>query len=246
MPIKTKGEHINRAFSHLKINGIVKNQSPDDNRLALETLEDMAAEIEARNICINFAYEGDPDPATVSGIPMKYNQMISTNLAMRLAADFGKDVVGSLLSNQASAAMSSAYSSSARVNQVSYPARQPLGSGNARNYNQLNRFYRTKRSAPISCDTESIQLNVVQDYIATWASWLDDGETILSYAIKATSGLQILSSQIQNSATEIYYELKSIDSGAETVTISIVTSISTPNNADVRTIEFNVINNESL
>ena len=249
MPVKTKGEHINDAYAQLRISGLTVEPTPAEQEKALNRMEDMAAEFESRNICINYAFEEVPDPATISGVNVEFNYMMSTNLATRLIPDFGKKTAKndslSDLKKQASQSLSNASARTAIVNPVEYPTRMPIGSGNTFRWNRWRRFYKPKEPAPASCETEPMQLNTAGRFIATWADWLADGETITDFVIKVSDGLTLLDSQIQNDDTEVFYRVQADKKGFQKVTITIVTSISTPQNADVREINFNVLFNDS-
>lgn len=248
--IATKDDLLIGAFDELRISGLTVDPTPNEKEKALIKMEEMAAEYEGRNICINYLFEDAPDPATSSGISQQFNQMMKTNLAVRLIPSFGKNSQASPalidLKKQANAALSNASARTATVNESNYPDRQPVGSGNNFRWGQKwRRFYKEAPNAPISCDTEQMQLNTTDRFIRSWENFLGEGETITSFEIKASNGLEILTSQIQNDSTEVYYRVKANLCGSQTVTISIVTSVTTPYNADVATINFNVIDNLS-
>lgn len=245
MPIKKKSEHINQAFEEIKISGITVNPTPEDDELALNRLEDMASEMEeGRNICLNYAFEDVPDPDTSSGVPAKFNHMIATNLAIRLLSAFGKDIPQSL-SMQASGSASTASSISAAqlINRVRYPDRQPAGSGVTFRWNRWIRFFREDANPVVSCETERLELSAIGDYTASWSDWLGETETITDYNIINTNGLEITNDQITTDSDGVSFTAKGVKCGAQTVTIEIVTSETTPENADVRTINFNVLDN---
>jgi hypothetical protein len=248
--IATKDDLLIGAFDELRISGLTVDPTPKEKEKALIKMEEMAAEYESRNICINYLFEDQPDPSTTSGIPPQFNQMMKTNVAVRLIPMFGKNSQASPalmdLKKQASGALSNASARTAVVNKTNYPDRQPVGSGNNFRWGQKwRRFYKEPSSAPISCDTEQMQLNTIDSFIASWDNFLGEGETITSYVIKKTNGLTISGDQIQNDSSEVFYRALATVCGHQTVTISIVTTSSTPNFADVRTINFNVIDNLS-
>lgn len=246
MAVSTKSDILRGAFSQLRISGITVNPTAEDNVLALDRLEDMAQEWEGRNMCINFAFEDSPDPATVTGVDPKFNQALKTNLALRLVPDFGKDRADIVtLQTQATQSLSNLSALTARVNPTRYPDRMAVGSGNTYRWNRWVRYYRERPNVVVSCETQELQLNSKADYIATWADWLESGETITSFEIVNTNGLEISGAVIQNNSTEIFYTVKGILCGAQKVTISIVTSLSTPDNADTRTVDFDIIDNNS-
>ena len=241
MPQKTKGEHVNDAYSRLRISGITVNPTAGDNEIALIRLEDFVAECEGRNICLGYNFEEDPNPATRSGIDKQFNEMVATNLAVRLMPDFGKGVKPDpVLMSQASYTISNAQARTAKVN-PSLPSRMaPVGSGNW--INRFETYYKVAKPAPISCKTKVLELGITRDYSESWIDFLnpDTAEEISSFTIEASSGLNVLSSSINADLDGIDFTVTATDSGWQRVIIQIVTSDSTPNKADERVINFNV------
>ena len=241
MPQKTKGEHINAAYSKLRISGITVNPTAGDNQLGLNTLEDFIAECEGRNICLNYNFEQAPDPSTKSGIDSQFNEMVATNLAMRLAPNFGKGVKPDpVLMQQANYTLSNAQARTAKVNYSLRSRNSPVGSGNR--LNQFETFYTLAPPAPISCKTEQLEKDITKSYSESWYDFLDidGGETITSFTIEKSNGLQLNSSAINADANGIDFNVTATDSGWQRVIVQIVTSNSTPNKADERVINFNV------
>lgn len=244
MPQKTKGEHINDAYSRLRISGITVNPNASDNERALERLEDFIAECEGMNICLNYNFEQEPDPSTRSGIDAQFNNMVATNLAVRLAPDFGKGLrMDPELKAQASGTWSNAVARTARVNPSIRSRLSPYGSGNRFNPYGL-RFVEAK-PAPISCKTEQLEKGITRSYSESWYDFLDidGGETITSFTIEASSGLTINSSAINADSDGVDYTVTPSDSGWQRIIIQIITSSSTPNKADERVINFNITDN---
>jgi len=244
MPQKTKGEHINDAYSKLRINGLTVNPSASDNDLALVRLEDFIAECEGRNICLNFNFEEEPDPSTRSGVDKQFNEMVSSNLAVRLAPDFGKGVkIDPLLVSQANYSLSNAQARTATVNKSRYSRNAPVGSGNY--IGQYENFYTIANPAPISCKTEALEVEITRDYSESFVDFLnpDTAEEISSFTIQASGGLTLVSSAINADLNGIDYTVTATDSGWQRVIIQIVTTDSTPSKAEERVINFNVTDN---
>jgi hypothetical protein len=242
--IATKSEIINEAFKHLRISGLTSAPEPSEIETALIRLESMAALFESRNICIGYIFEAAPDPDSLSGVKLEHKDLMTYNLAFRLAPDYGKQIQDlSIVTNQASATLSSASALTAKVKTRDYPDGFPLGSGNRRG-SDLNRarFYEAQQ-APISCDTNQLQLNTVKEYVIDYDDFLEDLITIDSFVIKVSDGLTLISSS--NTTTTVTYKVKGDTAGFETVTISIVTTDSTPYYDDVKTINFNILSNLS-
>lgn len=204
----------------------------------------MAYELEGRNICIEYQFEEEPDPATSSGVDPQFSYGMSTNLAYRLFPDFGRGMKPDpILKTQADASLSNMSARTAFVNTVRRPDRQAAGSGNTFRWNRWRRFFRDGANVVVSCETITMQLNTAKDDTQSWVNQLGDLETISSFEIESTNGLTIVSSSIGSDSQSIDYRVSAIKCGAQTVTISIVTSDSTPYNADVRTVNFNVLDN---
>lgn len=222
-----KSEIINDAFSQLRISGLTVVASPKNNETALERLEDMAEELEGRNMCMGYNFEEEPDPNSQMGTPKKFNYMFKTNLAFRLAADFGKMVPQTLIA-MASSSMSSASSAiaAANIRQVQPSRRMPLGSGNHRN-TRYRRYQFPDPLPPNQCATNKLLIGNTQDYIETFDVYLGD-EIIDTYEITSDAGLTIVSDS--NTDTEVSYRINAIDNSTQgiwqQVKITIMTSTS--------------------
>ena len=208
----TKSETINDAYSQLRISGLTVIASPKDNEKALGRLEDMAEELEGRNMCMDYNFEEEPDPNSQMGTPKKFNQMFKTNLAIRLAADFGKVIPQSLMT-LASSAMSSASSfiAAANIHQVQPSRRSPIGSGNHRN-TRYRRFQNPDPLPPNQCATNKLLIGNTQDYVETFDIYLGT-ETIASFEITADSGITIVTSS--NTDTAVSYRINAADNSTQ-------------------------------
>lgn len=193
-----KVDIINQAYVELRISGITVDPTPEDLEWGLIKLEAMAAEFAGRNICGGYNFEEEPDPNCESGLSIQYQQAYTTNLAVRLAAAFGK-VANQHLNMQASQSLSGISALSAAQRQTTYPSRQPIGSGNSRLFTRFRRFYPQTAQAPISCDTQQITRNETNDYTLKLYTYLEDGESISGYTQSSTEGLTIGSSALNGS-----------------------------------------------
>ena len=232
-----KSEIINDAFSQLRISGLTVIASPRNNETALGRLEDMAEELRGRNMCMGYNFEEQPDPSDQMGVHRKFNYMFKTNLAIRLATDFGKMIPPSLFA-MASESMSSASSMIAAENirQVQPSRRSPLGSGNHRN-TRYRRFQYPDPLPPNQCATNKLLVGNTQDYIETFDVYLGS-ETIASYEITADSGLSVVSSS--NTDTAISYRINAVDNSSQGVWQQVKITIMT----DSARIETRLINFE--
>lgn len=224
----TKIDRINSAYSQIRISGLTVNPSPEDVTVALSRLETMIAELErGRNICMGYNFELEPDPNSVTNVPIEYWHAIDTNLAIRLIPDFNKDVPQVLIA-QASQSLATASSMSAadNIRQIRPSDRMPLGSGTTQRYNRYQRFNRTQSLPPADCETNAIVLDGINDYQESFRAYLDASETIASYEIVVDPGL-ILESDSNNDPL-ISYRIKASESATngtwQQVKITITTS----------------------
>lgn len=217
-----KVDRINAAYSKLRISGVTVDPTPEDLELALQELENMMSEI---NISIGYNFEDEPDPNSPLGVDRKYWNMINTNLAIRLIADFNKAVPGALVA-QANQSMSAAvgYAAADRVRQVQYPSRMPSGSGNTNRFGRWYRFAHPVQLPPNDKETVCVQPGDVDDYRIDFSAYLGE-EVIASYLIEATNGLTIDSSS--NDSPVINYRVTVAD-GAQVwqqVKVTITTDL---------------------
>ncbi len=190
-----KIDAINDAYSQLRISGLTVDPTPEDLEIALDRLEGMASEWAERNICSSYNFEDEPDPNSITNVKRAYKQAYSTNLAIRLMPDFGKQP-SIVLMAQASQSLSnlSARSAFDRVQEVPYPTRMARGSGNTLRYNRWNRFYRNQGNALNSCKTIQMFIGDVNDYVEHFDAFLNDGEVISAVVTQPDDGLNIDSS----------------------------------------------------
>lgn len=219
----TKVDLIAGAYSKLRISGLTVQPTPEDLELALTRLENTMAEIEgARNICLGYNFEDQPDPNSTSNIPKWSYNGIESLLATKLIPDFNKEVPVQLMM-QAGSEMSAISGRVARdrLKQVSYPDRMPVGSGNSW-CSRWYRFYRQGVSAPNDCSTNYMLTGDISNFTESFSSWLVDGESILSYVISSTSKITLSADSI--SGDDIIYTIEAVaPSQLETVQI-VVTS----------------------
>jgi len=231
----TKIEHIQDAYSQLRISGLTVQPSPADLDLALTRFENMMAELQdGRNLCLGYNFEESPDPATESGLDRYAYHFAATNLAVRLAPDFNKVIPQTLLA-QASQSYStvSAVIAAKNIRQVQAPSTMPVGSGNSR-YNNYYRYNTPSDQAVNNCDTKKLHTGDINDYLESFAAYLD-GETLSLFTLTASSGLTAVSSSI--SGDSVIYRIQADTVGYQTVVIVATTS---SGRIEQRTIEFEV------
>lgn len=218
--MKTKIELVDRAYSKLRISGITVNPTPEEVALAVDELECMVAEWDGKNVCMGYAFEEEPDPSTESGISKQYENAVQSNLAVRLASDFGKDIPMNLQA-QANQSYSAASSMSARVKQTDYPRRQPVGEANTLRLNRWRRYYDIQPDAPNDCDTQIMAKGDITDATVSYADYLEDDDSISNYQLDTTGGLEVL--EQQNDDTTIMLRVKALNRGTQKIKVTITT-----------------------
>lgn len=166
-----------------------------DLELALSELENMMAELASRSIEVGYNFEEEPDPNSDLNVPQEFWNMIATNLAIRLIPDFNKEA-SQVLYAQASQSMSQASGVCARnrLQQVKYPARQPVGSGN-RIYARWQRFYTNlNQPPPNKASTLFIMQGETNDFEESFAAYLRTDEYIDTFEVTCDTGLTVISS----------------------------------------------------
>ena len=201
----TKVDFINGAYSKLRISGITVNPTTSDLSLALSNLENMMAEFQDSNIIVDYAFEQTPDLNTKHNVERKFWNAIEANLAVRLIPDFGKGKEPDpLLLAQQQGGLSFLYARTARIARVSYPARMPIGTKNFPFTSVSQQSY--GESEEIQQDANIMYLDDVDDFTEDFSAWLNDSETISSYAITSDDGLTINSDS--NTDTTVDYQVQ--------------------------------------
>ncbi len=238
-----KVDRITAAYSKLRISGLTVLPNPSDLELALNELEIMMAELASRGIEVGYNFEEVPDPNSDLNVPIEFWNMISTNLATRLVPDFNKDA-SPVLFAQASQSLSQASAICARnrIQQVAYPARQPVGSGN-RVYARWQRFYTNQPGLPPNEPaTQYIMQGETNDFNESFAAYLRTDEFIDTFEVTSDTGLKVISSSMLDGV--ITYRLNApVDIAAgnwQQVKITVTTTIG---RVDIRIINFNVTPN---
>lgn len=234
-----KQDLITTAYTHLTIFGISLGPSNEDTSFALDVLEDMAAELEARNICTGYNFQDEPDVNDESGLPRAFLNAFKTNLAIRLIAAFGKAVPPTLAS-QANQSLSSLSARTAKIRVTPYPSRQPRGSANTLRFNRWRRYYIPENQASQSCATNSMQIDEVNDYVEHYDAYLIENEDIDTFIIESTSGLNVISSS--NTFTDINYRVEALSTSETGQAFQIIklTVTTTDGRVDIREVSFNV------
>jgi len=209
-PPDSKIEVVADAYSQLRISGLTVNPKAEEAKLALHRLENMMADYsEGRNLCLGYNFESVPNGGTPTGVSRSHKHMMATNLAVRLIADFNKQVPPSLL-NQASAAFSSTSAILARRNtrDVQYPRRMPRGGANSSRFNRWQRYYREEVLPPNECATKVLVKNEINDFEESFSAYLG-AEDIATVTTELSPGISLES--ISNNTKVVSYRIKAVD-----------------------------------
>lgn len=219
--MKLKIDIINAAYSKLRISGVTSSATAEEIILAFGELESMMAEIV--DIGYNFDVGGN-DINALSNIELKYHNAIVTNLAVRLAPDFGK-AIDPVLQSQAIQAMRSLDSDvvGKRITETVYTSRTPKGRGNRKYGSRNNHLYfyggvKSQQQANIL-----IFINNTEEYTESFNAYLKENETVQEFKVESseTDIAEILSAQELNGV--ITYIVKTKKVGYAYIVITITT-----------------------
>ncbi len=203
-----KSDITNGAFSILRISGLTVIPGPEDNTLALERLEEMAAELFESNIDAGYNFEENPDINSDSGLERKFRLSFKRLLAKYMLSDYGKGLQPDpILMADASYSLSFLSARTALIKQVQAPRTMPTGSGNR--YNEYwKRYNYPQAEAPLSAATNGMKIGEIDDFTEDFTSYLIGTEDITSYELQVSYGLLIVSTSL--STPIINYRLQAI------------------------------------
>ena len=146
----TKRDLIREAFGELALAGYEFDITPDEEQTALRRLDAMLATWEAKGVRVGYAFPSGPDatdPDTDSGIPDQAVETVFLNLAVRLAAGFGKAVPMSTAATAREGYEALLWATARPVPQQ-LPGTMPLGAGNGPRLNRPQ-FFPTPDTSPL-------------------------------------------------------------------------------------------------
>ena len=201
----TKHDLISGAYSIMKISGLTVIPGAADISLALDRLENMAAEFAARNICTGYAFEDTPATTSLHNMARKYWYPYEINLASRLLSDFGKSLTPELMQSLQSG-LSFLHSDTAIITPTPYPSRMPRGSGNR--LNRYQKYYNDIPAPPNACATNRMYIGDIDDFVEHFDAYLKTGETVTAYVLTADAGLTIVSDSL--TTPDVDYQVSAV------------------------------------
>lgn len=148
----SKRELIAEAFGELAIAGYAFDLTPEETQAALRRMDGMVAAWDARGVRIGYALPAGPSLSDIdqdSGIPDTAAEAVYLNLAIRLAAIFGK-----ALSIETKTAARNAYDvllrAAAMPGQQQMPNTLARGAGNKPWQNTQQPFFKTPSTDPLA------------------------------------------------------------------------------------------------
>jgi len=219
--MKTKIQLVNRAYQAIRISGLTVNAVPEEISVAIDMLQDMMYEFESRNICTKYFFEDDQDENAKSGIDDAFNNAASMALAERVINFFGREVPTGI-SQQARGGIDNWSSRTAQVRQINPAARQPRGSGSTLRFSNWRRYYGVILDAPIDCETFNLKFKEVNYFTHDFSKYLHVGETIVSYKVAVSRGIELL--DIQQDGNKFVMKCRGLYVGYSVIEIEITTS----------------------
>ena len=128
----SKRQFLTASFTEIGLANYVFDLQPEDLESALRRLDSMMAEWNAKGIRLAYPIPGSPEDSDLdaqSDVPDSANEAIITNLAMRLAPSYGKQV-SPLTMTTAKIAYNTLLSRAALPMQQQMPGTMPAGAGN--------------------------------------------------------------------------------------------------------------------
>ena len=152
----TKRQFVTAAFEELGLADYAHDLQPQDLQMAVRRLDAMMAEWNGRGLRLGYPLVSDPENTlldTETGVQDAANEAIITNLGIRIAPSFGRQVMQETM-NTARRAYQVILSKSMNVPELQFPETLPKGAGH-KEYRETNRRYFPKPSDPVDAGSDS-------------------------------------------------------------------------------------------
>ncbi len=147
----SKRQIISEAFGELAIQGYEFDVSPEEVQTALRRLDTMMATWEARGIRVGYAFPSSPEDSSAdsdSGLPDSAVETTYLNLAIRLAAGYGKQISAET-KRSAKEGFDTLLWAAAQPIEQQQPDTMPRGAGNRAWGDNPRPFFPTPDNSPL-------------------------------------------------------------------------------------------------
>jgi hypothetical protein len=134
----SKRQFIKAALAEIGLAEYAFDISPQQEEAALQRLDSMMAEWNAMGIRIGYPLPSSPDYSNVeaeTGVPDSAYEAISTNLALKLAPQYGRQVMAAT-ARSAAQSLNTLHVRFMKLPKMRYAPNTPLGAGN-RQWSQM-------------------------------------------------------------------------------------------------------------
>lgn len=142
----SKQQFVHAALEELGLAAYVFDVQPEQLESAMRRLDSMMAEWNGRGIRLGYPIPGSPEFSSLdepSNVPDSANEAIITNLAIKLAPSYGKQVSAQTMS-AAAVAFQTIMQRSIEDVEMKLPGNMPTGAGNKRQYGYVYGYTTTQ------------------------------------------------------------------------------------------------------
>ena len=157
----SKRQFVTAAFEEIGLASYVFDLQPDQLQSAVRRLDAMMADWNGKGIRLGYPLPGSPQDSDLdepSNVPDSSNQAIITNLAVRIAPSYGKQVMPETKA-VAKESYNTILSRAAMPNEQQFPGTLPAGAGNKPWRTQDNPFLHPPVDPPLAGGDGQIELN---------------------------------------------------------------------------------------
>ncbi len=234
----TKIQMVDRAFDKLRISGFTSLPKPGEAQKAILTLESMCHELDGTGYVTGYNFESTPDPNSESGLAASLHLAFPKALAVELIPEYGKgQQPDPILLKQAAGAMSVIHRITKPRRKSPLPNTVPMGKAARSRYSQVSWKYHTDYPDPphIPAPYRMYEGDIAMRQEDA-APWLQPGDTVASYTIEASTGLNIESDSLIGQVVKYVVKNTGDEEGIENQEM-LVQIVITTTLGEVRTIK---------
>ena len=189
--LRTKGDIVNEALTKMAISGITAPPQVSDIATLIQRLEIMMYRLQGDNLELGYNFTQLPSPSDFHRMKFVAFDGISSLLAYNTLSDYSLPIPATL-DRACSAAMSTlvGWDLKNKLQQVQYPRRMPIGSGNTVKLLRHRRYNPQQVPNPIN-DEDQLEIGYgeVNTFLQDYTDEFRFGEEILFIAVEASSAL---------------------------------------------------------